>query len=410
MKVLVLNVGSSSLKSCLYDLAEPLPQAPPGPLWEALMEWEEPFKNVRLRVKRGDKRVVDEQLGIGSERAATKHALETLWQGPAQVLKNPSEVDIVGHRVVHGGQSYSAPTLVTPEVKKAVSWLSAFAPEHNPAEVEGIETAEQIFTSQPQVAVFDTAFHRTMPQCASIYPGPYAWFEQGIRRYGFHGTSHGYCAERAAQILGKDPQSLCLVTCHLGHGCSLAAVRNGRSVDTTMGFTPLEGLMMGSRSGTIDPGILIHLLREEGCSADRLEEVLTRESGLLGISGVSDDMRQVMSAIEEGNSRAKLAFDAFIHRLRRHTGAMIASLGRLDALAFTGGIGENSPQVRAEACVGFEFLGLKLDGQKNSESPVDCDIATADSPVRVVVVAAREDWAIAKECWKLMRSGRIPAS
>jgi len=408
MKVLVLNVGSSSLKSCLYELTEPLPQTPPAPLWEVHMEWEEPFKNVRLRAKRAGQRVVDEQPNIQSEKAATEYALQTLWQGPAHVLADPAEVDMVGHRVVHGGEQYSAPTVVTPEVRQAISHLSAFAPEHNPAEVEGIETAEQIFKSQPHVAVFDTAFHRRMPEYAAIYPGPYAWYERGIRRYGFHGISHQYCAARTAQIIGKELESLRLVTCHLGHGCSLAAVRNGRSVDTTMGFTPLEGLMMGSRCGTIDPGILIHLLREEGYSADRLEELLNRESGLLGVSGVSDDMRQILSAIESGNSRARLAFDTFIHRLRQHIGAMIASLGGLDALAFTAGIGENSSQVRAEACKGFGFLDLKLDQQKNTQLPVDCDIAEPDSAVRVVVVAAREDWAIAQECWKLASSGQVP--
>jgi len=400
----VLNAGSSSLKSCLYEMAGPLPQTAPVPLWEAHVEWEGPFKNVRLRAKRAGRQVVDEQPDIHSERAAAERLLQTLWEGPARVLANSAEVDVVGHRVVHGGEKYSAPTLVTAEVKQEISRLSVFAPEHNPAEVDGIETAEQIFKSQPQVAVFDTAFHRTMPKCAAIYPGPYAWFERGIRRYGFHGISHQSCAARTAQILGKDLESLRLVTCHLGHGCSLAAVRNGRSVDTTMGFTPLEGLMMGSRSGTIDPGILIHLLREEKYSADRLEELLNRESGLLGVSGVSDDMREILLAIESGNARARLAFATFIHRLRRYVGAMMASLGGMDALVFTAGIGENSPQVRAAACAGFEFLNLKLDELKNNQSPVDCDIARPDSAVRVVVVAAQEDWAIAQECWKLARS------
>ncbi|MEJ2008918.1 MAG: acetate kinase, partial [Acidobacteriota bacterium] len=233
MRVLVLNMGSSSLKSSLYELAEPLPQTPPAPLWEAHMEWEEPFKNVRLRAKRASVRVVDEELDIQSEKAATEHALRTLWQGPAHVLDDPAEVDMVGHRVVHGGEKYSAPTVVTPEVKQAIARLSVFAPEHNPAEVEGIDTAEQIFKSQPHVAVFDTAFHRGMPEYAAIYPGPYAWFERGIRRYGFHGISHRYCAVRTAEIIGRDLESLRMVTCHLGHGCSLAAVRNGRSVDTT---------------------------------------------------------------------------------------------------------------------------------------------------------------------------------
>ncbi len=404
MKVLVLNAGSSSLKSCLYELAESLPQAPPVPLWEGHMEWEESFGNVRLRAKREGRQVMDEQPEIDSESAAAGYLLQTLWEGPAQVLSSPDEVDVVGHRVVHGGKEYSEPTFVTPEVKRAISRLSAFAPEHNPAEASGIETAERIFKSRPQVAVFDTAFHQTLSEHAFVYPGPYAWYERGIRRYGFHGISHQYCAARTAHILGRSLESLRIVTCHLGHGCSLAAVQNGRSVDTTMGFTPLEGLMMGSRSGTIDPGILIHLLREEKYSADRLEEILNRESGLLGVSGVSDDMRQVMSAIREGNSRARLAFDIFIHRLRQSVGAMMASLGGVDALAFTGGIGENSPEVRAAACSGFEFLGLKLDRQKNGESPVDCDIAGPDSSVRAVVVAAGEEWAIAQECWRLAKS------
>ncbi|HXH50412.1 MAG TPA: acetate kinase [Terriglobia bacterium] len=404
MRVLVLNAGSSSLKSSLYELDEPVPQSPAAPLWEGRVEWEEPFSNVRLRAKRHGYPQLEKQPAIQSERDATGYLLQTLWDGPARVLANPAEVDVVGHRVVHGGAKYSEPTLVTTEVKEEIRRLSAFAPEHNPAEVDGIETAERIFKSQPQVAVFDTAFHQSMPMHTFIYPGPYAWYERGIRRYGFHGISHQYCAARTAEILNKDLESLRIVTCHLGHGCSLAAVQDGRSVDTTMGFTPLEGLMMGSRSGTIDPGIFIHLLRKENYSADRLEEVLNRESGLLGVSGVSDDMRHILAAASKGNSRARLAFDAFIHRLRQYLGAMIASLDGVDALAFTAGIGENSPEVRAEACAGFEFLGLKLDGQKNAASPVDCDIASPDSAVRVVVVAAREDWAIAQACWRLARS------
>jgi acetate kinase len=405
MKILVLNAGSSSLKSCLYELAEPLPQTSPVPRWEGRMEWEEPFGNVRLRVKREGRQVMDEQPEMDSEDAAAGYLVKTLWEGPASVLAHPEEVDVIGHRVVHGGDKYSEPTRVTAEVKQEIRRLSKFAPEHNAAEANGIETAERIFKSRPQVAVFDTAFHQTLPERAFVYPGPYAWYERGIRRYGFHGISHRYCAARTARILGKQLETLRIVTCHLGHGCSLAAVQSGRSVDTTMGFTPLEGLMMGSRSGTIDPGILIHLLREEKYSADRLEEILNRESGLLGVSGVSDDMRQILSAIESGNQRARLAFDTFIHRMRQYIGAMIASLGGVDALAFTGGVGENSPEVRAAACSGFEFFGLKLDRQKNNDSPVDCDIAGPDSSVRAVVVAAREEWAIAQECWRLARSG-----
>jgi acetate kinase len=404
MNILVLNSGSSSLKSSLYELGDPLPQTSPVPSWEGRVEWEEPFRNVRLRAKRQGREVVDEHPEISTEQAATESLLKTLWEGPARVLKSPSEVDAVGHRVVHGGDKYSAPVIVNSEVKQAIRQFSEFAPEHNPAEASGIETAERIFKSRPQVAVFDTAFHQTMPPRAAIYPGPYSWFERGIRRFGFHGISHQYCAARTAQILGKPLESLRIVTCHLGHGCSLAAVLNGSSVDTTMGFTPLEGLMMGSRSGTIDPGILIHLLREEKYSANRLEQLLNRESGLLGVSGVSDDMRQILSEIAKGNPRARLAFDAYLHRLRQHIASMIASLGGVDALAFTAGIGENSPEVRAEACAGLAYLNLKVDPEKNSQSPVDCDIASPDSAIRVAVVAAREDWAIAQECWKLAGS------
>ncbi|MCX7592653.1 MAG: acetate/propionate family kinase, partial [Fischerella sp.] len=241
------------------------------------------------------------------------------------------------------------------------------------------------------------------PLPAAIYPGPYEWYEQGIRRYGFHGINHQYCAQRAAQLLGRDLNSLRLITCHLGNGCSLAAVRAGKSIDTTMGFTPLEGLMMGTRSGSVDPGILIYLLRK-GIDVDRLDEILNRSSGLKGISGLSADMRSIQSAITEGNSRAQLAFDMFIHRLRSHIGSMLAVLGGLDAIVFTAGIGENHALTRTAACEAFAFLGLKLDEAKNQASPKDRDIATADSAVRVLVIPAEEDWAIAKESWHLLRT------
>jgi acetate kinase len=300
----------------------------------------------------------------------------------------------VGHRVVHGGQEYREATLITPEVKAAIRRLFVLAPAHNPANLEGIEAVEQVLPNVPQVAVFDTAFHANIPLEAAIYPMPYSFFEQGIRRYGFHGISHQYCAEKAAQLLNRDLQSLRLITCHLGNGCSLAAIRNGCGVDTTMGFTPLEGLMMGSRSGSIDPGVVIHLLRQD-YNVEQLDRILNQESGLKGISGVSGDMRQIHNAIASGNSRAQLAFNMFIHSLRKHIGAMLASLDGLDALVFTGGIGENVAQVRADACEAFKFLGLKLDSQKNAQSPVNCDIAAADSSVRVLVIHTEEDWAIA---------------
>jgi len=286
-------------------------------------------------------------------------------------------------------------------VKAAIGRLCELAPAHNPASLEGIVAIEQILGAVRQVAVFDTAFHAQMPEATAVYPGPYEWLEQGIRRYGFHGISHQYCAGRAAEILGRDLKDLRLITCHLGNGCSLAAVRAGCSIDTTMGFTPLEGLMMGSRSGSIDPGLLLHLLRQPNYSLDQLDHLLNQESGLRGISGLSSDLREVLAAMGRGDSRARLAFDVYVHSLRAHIGAMLASLGGVDALAFTAGVGEHAASVRAAACEAFAFLGMKLDSEKNARSPLYSDIATADSKVRVLVIHAEEDWAIASECWKL---------
>jgi acetate kinase len=288
-------------------------------------------------------------------------------------------------------------------VKAAIARLAELAPAHNPASLSGIEAIEQILGAVPQVAVFDTAFHAQMPEMATIYPGPYEWLKQEIRRYGFHGISHQYCAARAAELLDRDLRDLRLVTCHLGNGCSLAAIRDGRSVDTTMGFTPMEGLMMGSRSGSIDPGLLLHLLRQPNYSVDQLDRILNQESGLEGISGLSNDLREILTAMAKGNSRAQLAFDIYMHSLRSHIGAMLASLGGLDALAFTAGVGEHAAPVRAGACEAFAFLGLKLDLEKNAQSRLDWDIAAPDSTVRVLVIHAQENWEIARECWKLTR-------
>jgi acetate kinase len=246
-----------------------------------------------------------------------------------------------------------------------------------------------------------------MPEMAAIYPGPYEWWEQEIRRYGFHGVSHQYCTARAAEMLGRDMKDLRLVTCHLGNGCSLAAVRGGRSVNTTMGFTPLAGLMMGSRSGSVDPGVLLHLLRLPNYTVDELDRLLNQKSGLEGISGVSSDMRDILAAMAQGNPRAQLAFDTYVHSLRSHIGAMIASLGGLDALVFTAGVGEHAAPVRAAACEAFAFLGLKLDLEKNAQSRLDWDIAAADSTVRVLVIHTEEDWEIARECWKLAHGARL---
>jgi acetate kinase len=403
MKILVLNAGSSSQKSCLYQLGEELPDCPPKPLWEAKIDWTGKSGVADLKVETSQGTSLEEQMSLDERPKAIAYILNTLWRGSTQVIGQLNEIDIVGHRVVHGGQEYTKATVVTPDVKAAIKQLVALAPEHNPANLEGIEAIEQILAQVPQVVVFDTAFHSQLPLSAAIYPGPYEWFENGIRRYGFHGISHQYVASRASQLLGKDLASLRLITCHLGNGCSLAAVHKGICVDTTMGYTPLDGLMMGTRSGSVDPGILIQLMRQ-GNDAETLNNILNKQSGLKGLSGVSGDMRQIQALIEQGQERAKLAFNVYIHRLRSHIGSMLASLGGLDALVFTGGVGENSALVRAAAVEAFEFLGLKLDKQKNNASPVDEDIAAVDSAIRVLVVHTEEDWAIAQECWKLAKN------
>ncbi len=403
MKILVLNAGSSSQKSRLYELAGTPPSLAPAPLWQADADWTLHQGTTELKISTAGGAVLEENLPTDARIEVIMHMLKTLWSGKTQVIAQASEIDIVGHRVVHGGREFEKSTLVTPEVKAAISRMAALAPAHNPANLEGIEAIERILPAVPQVAVFDTAFHRQMPLPAVVYPGPYEWFEQEIRRYGFHGISHQYCAQRTAQILGKNLESLRLITCHLGNGCSLAAIRHGHSVDTTMGFTPLEGLMMGSRSGSIDPGILLYLLRQKGYPAEQLDTTLNKASGLKGIAG-SGDMREVLREIKEGNPRAKLAFDMFVYRLCYYIGAMLAALGGLDALVFAGGIGENSAEVRAAVVESFAFLGLKLDEQKNAQSPADQDISAAGSAVPVLIVRTQEDWAIAQDCWKLAQT------
>jgi acetate kinase len=403
MKILVLNAGSSSQKACLFEIADSLPSQPPPPLWEAQIDWTHQQGVAELKVKTAHGASLNQEKPFDSKTEAIHYLLDTLWQGETQVIEKLEAIDAVGHRVVHGGQTYQDSVRITAEVKDAIADLIPLAPAHNPANLEGIHAIESgLGTDLPQVAVFDTAFHSQIPDAAAVYPGPYEWAEQGIRRYGFHGISHQYCTQRAMQILNRD--SLRLITCHLGNGCSLAAVQDGKSINTTMGFTPLEGLMMGSRSGSVDPGILIHLMRQQHCTADELNQLLNKQSGLKGISGISNDMRQVTEAMQQGNDRARLAFEMFVHRLRSQIGAMMASLAGVDALVFTAGIGEHAAAVRSAACDGFEFLGLKLNEEQNQSSPQDADIAKADSTVRVLVIHTREEWAIAQDCWRLCQS------
>ncbi|MGP0129526.1 MAG: acetate kinase [cyanobacterium endosymbiont of Rhopalodia musculus] len=408
MKILIINAGSSSQKSCLYDLTNNyLPEHSIEPIWEANIDWTVARDQGILTVKANGTRK-NHYINYDYPCQGISQMLNTLIQGKTRVIKNFSEINIVGHRVVHGGTDYSEATLITPDVKAAIARLIPLAPTHNPSHIKAIQAIEQILENVPQVAVFDTAFHCHIPLKSAAYPIPYKWLEKGIRRYGFHGISHKYCAEKVSQILNKPLTSLKLITCHLGNGCSLTAIKNGISIDTTMGFTPLEGLMMGTRSGSIDPAILIHLIRKYNFTANQLNTMLNKESGFQGVSGISADLRSIIQAVNEGNSRAQLAFDMYIHRLRLHLGAMLGSLGGLDTLVFTAGVGENSAIVREKTCEAFGFIGLKLDPNKNNNSPVNTDIADDDSTVRILVIHTEENWAIAQECWKIFNQISLP--
>jgi len=401
MKLLVLNSGSSSQKASLYEIGEALPESPPLPLWEGRIERNGDAAAITVRNSKGI--VTKEKVKRLPDDLVLKDLLATLWSGETRSIGSPAEIDVVGHRVVHGGPRFHDPILITDDVYSTLAGLSQFAPLHLQAELQGMKTIADLLGDVPQVAVFDTGFHHQMPRVAQTYPGPYEWFEQGIRRYGFHGINHQYCSTRAAQLIAKDLKSLKVVSCHLGNGCSVTGIRAGRSVDTTMGFTPLDGLMMGTRSGSVDPGILIFLMREHGLDADRIDNMLNKKSGLLGISGLSGDMRDVLAGMHAGNERAKLAFDLYTHGLRMAIGGIAAVLEGLDVLVFTAGVGENSPEVRAATCKGLDFLGVTIDRNRNKESLPDADISSPDSRVKVLVIRAAEDWAIARECWKLCR-------
>jgi acetate kinase len=406
MNILVLNGGSSSLKATLRALPEgTLPDRPPDPLWDAQVDWGRHPGKAQIRV-RSTSGTVENEIAIQSQADVLRPVIESIWSGPAKALDGPRQIAAIGHRVVHGGIAFQKTARITADVRAEIRKYCEFAPEHNRLELEAIEESEKIFGSEAtQIAVFDTAFHTTMPEAAVVYPGPFEWYEKGVRRYGFHGISHQYASRRAAAILGRDAAGLRLVSCHLGNGASLAAVKDGKSVDTTMGFTPLEGLMMGTRSGSIDPGILIYLVRHKGFRADELDRLLNRESGLKGVSGISGDMREILAAIDQGDPRARLAFDVYTHRLCREIGGMVVALGGLDGLVFTAGIGENCAPLRAVVCEKLAFLGVRLDPGKNGHPEMDTDIAAAESAVRVLVIRADEDWEIARECHRVCGKG-----
>jgi acetate kinase len=402
VKILALNAGSGSQKLDLYAIEQPPAIQPSTPVWEAYADWAERAGKVVLRLSTRGNALPAQELTAGSRAAILRSMLQMLWSGPAPVIQSPQEIAAIGHRVVHGGPRYLQSTRITPDVKAAIAEFAPLAPDHNQIALEEIAVTEEVFGGVPQVASFDTAFHAHLPPAAATYPGPYAWLEQGIHRYGFHGLSHHYCAERAAMLLGRDLAALRLLSCHLGGGSSLAAIQAGKSIDTTMGFTPLEGVMMNTRSGSVDPGILLYLLGERGYSVERLDRELNQESGLLGISGIAGDLRPILAERARGNPRAQLAFDVYVHRLRGGIGMMLAALGGIDAVIFTGGIGEHVAEVRSAACAPFAFMGLALDEAANSQASPDCALGAPGAQVQVLLIHTEEEWMIARDCWRLL--------
>src|SRR6266481_4576239 len=335
-KILVCNAGSSSLKFSFFDAEDEVLLAEGGIDWLR--------KPTRLVFRQADRPEIREELKLEKHADAAARILEDLQAGPSAALDSLEDLRAVGHRVVHGGERYTSAVLITAEVKQAIEELAELAPLHNPPALDGITAVEQVLPDVPQVAAFDTAFHSTLSEAARTYPVPQKWTrEWRVRRYGFHGLSHSYCAGRAAEMIGRRDSRL--IIAHLGNGASVSAVRNGICVDTSMGFTPLEGLMMGTRSGTVDPGLLVHLLRHKKLDVNTLDKALNYESGLLGVSGISSDLRQVLSQLPH-NPDARLAVDVYVHRIVRTVGAMAATLGGIDALVFTAGVGEHAAKIR----------------------------------------------------------------
>jgi acetate kinase len=379
----LLNAGSSSLKCSLMESADRTVLA------QVKVDWAGPVTRYERSGPGGTR--VREQVGFREHVEAVRHALGDLGAVSAPAGERPAAV---GHRIVHGGE-FSAPMRITPAVRSRISALAELAPLHNPPGLDTLSAAEALLPDVPHVAVFDTAFHATLPAAARTYPLPHAWTESwGIRRYGFHGLNHSYCTTRAAELLERPASELRLVICHLGHGCSATAVLHGHSLDTTMGFTPLDGLMMATRSGSLDPGILTHVQRRHGLGADEIDDALNQASGLFGVSGISGDMREVLAAGRAGHERARLAIAIYVHRVRQAIGALTATLGGIDAVVFTAGVGENSAEIRMASCQGLECLGVELDGDANARCRPDADVAARAARTRVLVIAAREDLAM----------------
>ncbi|MCI7261659.1 MAG: acetate kinase [Clostridium sp.] len=395
MNILVINCGSSSLK---YQLINSETEAV---LAKGLCERIGIDGCLTYQPEGGEKEKTEIPMPTHTE--AINSVIAALTNEKTGVIKSLSEVGAVGHRVVHGGEKFTASCLINEESIKAIEECNDLAPLHNPANLIGIRACQELMPGVPMVAVFDTAFHQTMPETAYIYGLPYEYYEKyKVRRYGFHGTSHSYVSKRTAEIVGKPYDQMKIIVCHLGNGASISAVNCGKSVDTSMGLTPLEGLIMGTRSGDMDPAIMEFVAKKEGLSLEEMTNVLNKKSGMLGISGVSSDGRDLDAAAAAGNKRAQLALDAFNYRVIKYIGAYAAAMNGVDAIAFTAGIGENNIQMREEVCASLEFMGVKLDKEKNNVRGEERIISTEDSKVKVLLVPTNEELAIARETLALV--------
>lgn len=403
MNILVLNCGSSSVKYELRD-ADTEKCLAKGIVERVGMH------DAILRHYPTGKEMVKKVLDVPDHAKAIALALQELLAPEVGVIKDKSEIGAVGHRVVHGGEKFAQSVLINKEVKDDIREMIELAPLHNPHNLKGIKACEDLLPGIPQVAVFDTSFHQTMPPYAYIYALPYAEYQKyGIRRYGFHGTSHRYVAARAAEMLGTSTKKLKIITCHLGNGCSITAVKNGVSVDTSMGYTPLEGLVMGTRCGDLDPAIVIHFMAKTGATPTAVDTLLNKHSGLDGISGISNDMRQILQKMEAGDEKAKLAFEIFCYRLKKYIGSYAAAMEGVDVLVFTAGIGENAWKVREKTCAGLEWMGVKLNLSRNQEAiGKEAEISEGNSQVKVFVIPTKEELLIARDTKKnYLRSEKL---
>ncbi|MDU6791185.1 MAG: acetate kinase [Anaerococcus sp.] len=395
MKILVINCGSSSLKYQLFDMNNE------EVLVKGLVE-RIGIDGSRLKQEKGDDEYIIEE-DMKDHTEAVKHVFDAITDKENGVISDLSEIDAVGHRFVHGGEKITKSVVIDEEVKKVVKEYSKFAPLHNPANMMGLEACEKLLPNVKNVAVFDTAFHQSMPKETFLYGIDYKYYEeQAIRKYGFHGTSHDFITQKTAKVLEKDQNELNMISCHLGNGSSICAIKEGKSFDTTMGLTPLEGLVMGTRSGDLDPTVVTFLMNEYGYDTKKMDNVLNKESGVLGVSGVSSDFRDLENAANDGNERADIALKMFANRAKRYVAGYMAEIGRTDAIVFTGGIGENSATMRADIMKGFEQFGIKLDSEKNNVRGGCHLISTDDSKVKVFVIATNEELMIARDTKKLV--------